>query len=151
MNLPISLDAIFAVANNGVIPFWLLLAFTPYRWSLVKPIVVVVAVMLAMLYVALFGAYFGTGKGGFTSLTGLYQLFAQPGLLLAGWVHYLAFDLLVGLWEREEGARIGINRIWLFVCLFLTLMAGPMGWLLFMAVRSYRLRVMAHTTEAPAI
>jgi hypothetical protein len=136
----ISPDTIFTIANNGVIPFWLLLALAPFRWNLVKPIVVAVAILLAMLYVALFGVYFGSGEGGFTSLAGVQKLFANPGLLLAGWVHYLAFDLLVGLWEREEAARIGINRVWLFVCLFLTLMAGPMGWLLFMGVRSYYLR-----------
>jgi Domain of unknown function (DUF4281) len=146
----ISLETIYTIANNGVIPFWLLMAFAPFRWPLVKLIIIVVVCLLAMLYVALFGVFVSSGSGSFASLSGVSQLFSQPGLLLAGWVHYLAFDLLVGLWEREEAARIDISRVWLVICLFFTLMTGPMGWLLFMAVRSFRLRVMTHknTTEA---
>jgi hypothetical protein len=145
---PLSLDVLFSIVNTGVLPFWLVLAFAPFRWPLVRPVVIAVAVLLAMVYAALFGVYFGSGTGNFNSLGGVAQLFSNPGLLLAGWVHYLAFDLLVGTWEREEAARIGIHRVWLVVCLFLTLMAGPLGWLLFMAVRSHRLRVLAHEGDS---
>ena len=63
------------------------------------------------------------------------SLFETRGLLLAGWVHYLAFDLFVGTWERDESLRIGLSRWFLIPCLFLTFMFGPAGWLAFVAAR----------------
>ena len=45
------------------------------------------------------------GPGGFGSLAEVRQLFERPGLLAAGWLHYLAFDLFVGTWiARDAGA-----------------------------------------------
>jgi hypothetical protein len=95
-----------------------------------------------MLYAGLIGAFWTSGEGDFGSLAGVAKLFEHPGLLLAGWVHYLAFDLLVGVWEREETQRIGLSRWLLAPCLALTFMLGPLGWLAFMAVRSFRLRTL---------
>ena len=64
--------------------------------------------------------------------------FANPWLLLAGWIHYLAFDLLTGVWEVRDAARRGVPH-WLVVpCLALTFMLGPAGWLLYRAVRLTR-------------
>ena len=34
---------------------------------------------------------------------------ANPWLLLAGWIHYLAFDLLVGSWEARDARERGIR------------------------------------------
>jgi hypothetical protein len=68
------------------------------------------------------------------------RLFDSRGMLLAGWVHYLAFDLLVGLWEREEAARLGLSRSALIPSLVLTFLFGPLGWLLFMALRWFHLQ-----------
>ena len=69
-------------------------------------------------------------------------------MLLAGWVHYLAFDLLVGTWEREEAAAIGLSRWLLLPCLGLTLMFGPVGWLLFMAMRFVRIAMGTPVAQA---
>jgi hypothetical protein len=61
------------------------------------------------------------------------QLFADPWLLLAGWLHYLAFDLLVGTWEARDSIERGVPRWILVPCLFLTFMFGPAGWLAYVA------------------
>ena len=71
---------------------------------------------------------------------GLGALFADPRLMLLGWVHYLAFDLWVASWEAEEGARLGIPHWLLAPCYFLTFMLGPLGLLLFLVVRANRRR-----------
>jgi hypothetical protein len=63
------------------------------------------------------------------------QLFANPWLLLAGWLHYLAFDLLIGTWEARDSVQHGVPRWLLVPCLFLTLMFGPAGWLGYSIVR----------------
>ena len=133
-----SLESVFSLASSVVLLGWLALAVVPYRFALARLVAVVVALALAMLYAALMGTFWGEGKGGFGSLGDVASLFAHPGLLLGGWVHYLAFDLLVGTWEREEAAAIGLSRWLLLPCLALTFMFGPVGWLLFMAMRFVR-------------
>jgi Domain of unknown function (DUF4281) len=60
----------------------------------------------------------------------------QPWLLLAGWVHYLCFDLLVGCWEVRDAHGRGVPHLLVMPCLFLTFMFGPAGWLLYQGVRS---------------
>ena len=65
-------------------------------------------------------------------------LFSNPWALLAGWVHYLAFDLFVGSWEVRDSQARGIPHWLVLPCLFLTFMFGPAGWLLYMAVRVVR-------------
>ena len=114
------------------------MAVLPNKFQVARLIAVVVAITLAMLYAALIGSYWANGKGDFGSLAGVGMLFSRPPLLLAGWVHYLCFDLLVGTWEREEAIAIGLPRWLLLPCLVLTFMFGPVGFLLFMALRLVR-------------
>jgi hypothetical protein len=133
-------DSLFSLANSVAAVAWLVLILAPDRWRLPRLAAGGTALALAILYAALIAVFWSSGEGGFGSLSGVAGLFEQRGLLLAGWVHYLAFDLLIGLWEREEAARIGLSRWLLLPCLFLTFMFGPIGWLLFLAVRRYHVR-----------
>lgn len=75
---------------------------------------------------------------GFSTLAGVGTLFLNPWLLLAGWVHYLAFDLLIGSWEVEDARERGIPHLIVIPCLVLTFMFGPAGRLLYRIVRSVR-------------
>ena len=63
-------------------------------------------------------------------------LFGQPWLLLAGWVHYLAFDLFVGSWEVRDARERGIPHLAVVPCLALTFMFGPAGWLAYAGLRT---------------
>jgi Domain of unknown function (DUF4281) len=65
-------------------------------------------------------------------------LFTNRWLLLAGWVHYLAFDLLIGSWETRDAQERGVPHLLLVPCLFFTFMFGPAGWLLYMGIRTVR-------------
>lgn len=144
------LEMAFGIASQGAMLGWLALAVVPYRFAVGRYVAVAVALALGALYAALIGAFWSEGQGGFGSLAGVAALFAHKGLLLGGWVHYLAFDLLVGTWEREEAAALGIHRLLLLPCLFLTFMFGPIGWLLFMAVRFARKTMLARAETAAA-
>jgi Domain of unknown function (DUF4281) len=91
-----------------------------------------VPLLLAALYAALIAlAWPGPEGGGFGSLAAVGRLFTDPTLLLAGWVHYLAFDLLVGGWIAEEVLRRGLPRWLLVPALPLTFLFGPLGLLAF--------------------
>ena len=131
---------LFPIPNTAAALCWLMLMLAPPGSAWPRRVALGAAVLLAMTYAALIGAFVSQGQGDFQSLAGVQRLFQHPGLLLAGWVHYLVFDLLVGLWERAEAARIGLSRWLLLPCLFLTFMFGPIGWLVFLAVRQFRLR-----------
>jgi hypothetical protein len=147
--MPPLLEMLFSAAGAAAMTGWLALAIGPRRWlAPVRAVVVTIAVVIAMLYAGLIGASVMQAQGGFGSLADVALLFAHPGLLLAGWVHYLAFDLLVGLWEREEAARLGLSRWALLPCLALTFLLGPLGWLAFLALRAF---VGRRALPAPAV
>lgn len=73
--------------------------------------------------------------GGFGSIEQVRALFAVDAALVAGWLHYLAFDLFVGSWIVEDGLTRRVNRFALIPCLGLTFLFGPAGLLLFLGLR----------------
>jgi hypothetical protein len=67
-------------------------------------------------------------------------LFRSPYALLAGWIHYLAFDLFTGAWEARDAAQAGISRWLVAPCLLLTFLFGPAGLALYLLLRLTVLR-----------
>lgn len=134
-------EAVFSMASTAVLPGWLLLVFAP-RWRPSARFVgaVLVPGLLAVLYGVLIAARWGGAEGGFSSLADVQKLFADPWLLLAGWVHYLVFDLFIGAWEVRDAGRVGIPHLLVVPCLVLTFLFGPVGLLLYGIVRAVRTR-----------
>ncbi|GAA4011219.1 ABA4-like family protein [Hymenobacter fastidiosus] len=145
-------DFLFSLANPLALIGWLLLALAP-RWRGTRMLVHSGALPLALAatYAALIGAhYFGphASAGGFSSLAEVAALFQDPWALLAGWVHYLCFDLTIGAWEARDARRRGVPHGLLVPCLLLTFMLGPVGLLLYSALR--RAYPLATTTAVAA-
>jgi hypothetical protein len=139
---------LFSTANTIALLGWLALLVVPLRYRMPRALALVIAVLAAMLYAALMGVLFLGSDGGFGSLDEVANLFDEPGLLLAGWVHYLAFDLLVGVWERDEARRSSLPQWLLAPCLVLTFLFGPLGWLCFLAVRLVHRRGVTQASTA---
>jgi hypothetical protein len=131
----------FSIANLVAVFCWVLLAVLPGR-TWVTDIVTgkAVPMLFGVLYVGIVAATFGRSEGSFSTLSGVATLFSDPWLLLAGWLHYLAFDLLIGTWEARDARERRMPHVLLVPCLFMTLMFGPAGWLLYMALRQLRSR-----------
>ena len=128
-------EQIFSVVNLIALLSWAALAALPGRRWVAKTVAgLAVPAVLTALYVALIASSWGD-PGSFSSLAGVALLFNNPWLLLAGWVHYLAFDLLVGAWEVTDARDLGVPHFLVVPCLFLTFMFGPAGWLLYQGVR----------------
>ncbi len=129
-------DTLFALANPLVLPGWLLLLVAPrWKWSvsLVRGLLVP---LLAVGYCAVILARFGAVEGGFGSIAQVQLLFADPYMLVAGWVHYLAFDLFIGSWIVED-AVVRQVPAWLRISVLpFTFMFGPIGLLLYLAGRT---------------
>jgi len=130
-------EVLFSLANGVALPGWLLLVFLPrWRWSARLVSSVLIPALLGSVYLVLIVRSFsGDGGGGFGSLAQVAALFENPWALLAGWIHYLAFDLFIGAWEVRDAQRIGIHHLLVVPCLVLTFMLGPVGLLLYLVLR----------------
>lgn len=129
-------NQIFSIANFAALCCWLLLAFLPgRRWVTNVAAGVAVPAVLAAIYTLIIAANFSGAEGGFSSLPDVALLFSNPWLLLAGWIHYLAFDLLVGSWEARDARARGISHWLVLPCLILTFLFGPAGWLAYLGLR----------------
>ena len=69
-------------------------------------------------------------------------------MLLAGWTHYLAFDLFIGGWEVRDAQRRGIPHLLVVPALVLTFLFGPAGLLLYLAIRRFAPHKVAPTSPA---
>jgi len=72
------------------------------------------------------------------TLEAIGRFFDKPVLLLVGWIHYLVLDLWVGSWEAEHSESAGVRHPLLVLCLFTTMMVGPLGLLLYLGIVALR-------------
>jgi len=116
---------------------WLILIFLPRRWpQLLWLPRFIIPFALSLLYSGLAMAHIATVEGGgFGSLAEVKVLLSNDWALLAGWIHYLAFDLFIGGWIAVKADEVGINRVIQAPILLATFMAGPLGLALFLAMR----------------
>ncbi len=127
---------LFSIASAAVLQGWAVLVFVPgWRWGSGFIAAVLLPAVLGGLYLTLMGLNLIGADGGFGSLAEVARLFENPSLLLAGWVHYLAFDLFIGAWEVRDARRLGIPHLLVVPCLVLTFMLGPVGLLLYLGLR----------------
>ena len=123
------------------------LAFTGWGALLLSPLTPVwaqrvgglaIPAILSGGYAALILVHWADAPGGFGSLDDVAALLGHRGMLLAGWVHYLAFDLLIGAWIVRTARAERISFVLVVPCLPLTLMFGPAGYLAFLGLRAGR-------------
>jgi hypothetical protein len=112
--LPDLLDRLFSLSGGLVMPVWLLLLFVP-RWQWTQRFATFIVPLKSLAQVA--------------------ALFGVRQALLAGWIHYLAFDLFTGAWEARDAVQLGISRWLVAPCLLLTLLFGPVGLCLYLLLR----------------
>jgi hypothetical protein len=136
-----SADTLFRVASGAVVPAWLLLILAP-RARVTQRLVLSGSYSLAFAAacLVLIVAFYPSAAGGFGSLADVSRVFANPWLLLAGWIHYLAFDLFVGAWEARDAPGRGVPHLLLVPCLVLTFLFGPIGLLAYFGARAIAAR-----------
>jgi hypothetical protein len=134
-------EQVFSVAGMLAMAGWLILLASPWTRRAADWISgIAIPLALAALYAGLVAANWAGSEGGFDSLAAVRALFTNDWLLLAGWVHYLAFDLFVGSWETRDARERGIPHGLVIPCLLLTFLFGPAGLLLYFALRTARAR-----------
>jgi hypothetical protein len=130
-------DQVFSLANALALTAWLGLLFLPHIAAIRNVIAAaVIPCLFAAAYAVVLARFFDPGGfAKFSTLEGLASLQGSPWLLLAGWLHYLAFDLFVGAWEVRTARRDGIAHLAVVPSLILTFMVGPAGLLVFTVTR----------------
>jgi hypothetical protein len=130
-------ELIFAIANPLAMLGWLGLVLFPGRRIVVEGISgMAIPALLALAYAGLVAAFFAGSDGGFGSIEAVRALFRSDALLVAGWLHYLAFDLFVGAWQVRTARAEGIPHLLVIPCLVLTFLFGPLGYLAFLVLRA---------------
>lgn len=117
---------LYALVNTCTAPLWVLMIVLP-RAPLTAGAVRLATPMYAALgagYVGLLASGWGGERVDFRDPESVRRGLAQPRSFLAGWTHYIAFDLFVGRWIWEQGLE---QRRSSRVALLLTWVAGPSG------------------------
>ena len=130
-------ETAYLLANASVLPVWALMVFVPaasvtQRLTATPAVPALYAVGYALL---LIGTLVRGGDGDMASLDGLRAGFERDAVLLMAWLHYLCFDMVVGMWIRNDARARDLSWRWVGPCLVGTLMVGPVGWLCYLVGR----------------
>ncbi|MEW7292084.1 ABA4-like family protein [Aquimarina sp. 2304DJ70-9] len=131
---------IFSIAGMITIPMWILMILLP-KWKVTKFLIdyKVIPLVLSLMYaIYILKAIQIGGMMDFGSLTSVMKLFTEENAVLAGWIHYLAFDLIVGMWMLDQNKKLKIHQFIMAPCLFATFMFGPLGFLVFMIIKTIK-------------
>lgn len=130
---------------NIVLLTWILMIFLP-RWSWTPTLTLVTPILHSLLYaLGIFSLIFfpqdpDAAQLDFASLEGVVTGFSNHNIVFIGWVHYFAFDALVGRMilldslDRNASTKFhicGVVPSLVFCCLL-----GPTGFGLYMLLRS---------------
>ena len=139
-------ETAFSLANLLVLPQWVLMVVAP-RWRVTQVLAewLPIPMVLAVMYIYYLFAAPASGAGpaldfqSFSTLQGVMSLMGggQKETALAGWIHYLAFDLVAGSYILRDGQTRGVHHGWLIPAMLLCFMLGPSGLLLYGLLRLF--------------
>ena len=132
------METLFRVSGFLVLPFWALMIFVPHwrvtRRLMSSPLVAAApAVIYAVLVIPRFAEVWRAVSK--PELSGVAALLGSPAGATIAWLHFLAFDLFVGRWIYLDSRERAVSAWLMAPVLFLTLMLGPCGFLLYLLVR----------------
>lgn len=136
-----STESAYSFFNAFAFFAWFSLFIAPQSEVVRKILLNLVLLFFALCYAYLLITTFRLESiEGFSTLKGLQALFSNEQAVLAGWLHYLAFDLLAGITIAKDASKLGFSRYLTPIFLLFTFMAGPLGWLLYFVARLIKTR-----------
>ena len=137
LNGAITVDALFSFSSQLAMFGWVVLIFFPRKLQLLNMLPkYIIPSLLSLTYAVLIMLYFFNTPGGFSTFQAVKTLFQTDSLLLAGWLHFLAFDLFIGAWIANKADSLGMSRLFQVPILFATFMLGPLGFIIFIGIRA---------------
>tara|TARA_A100001011_G_scaffold286381_1_gene297062 strand:- start:633 stop:1103 length:471 start_codon:yes stop_codon:yes gene_type:complete len=139
----LTLENIFLLSNWGVIPFWLLLLFSPNSTftrilvhSILIPLLLGIAYVFIVYKIYLNDNFFN-GFGLYLGIENLYAVFSDENFLLIFWLHFLSLSLFVGAWIARDSTRYSIPKVLTALSLITTYFTGPLGIFLYWVIRIF--------------
>ena len=134
-------DVIYLLVNTLALVAWIALSVAPYNAQVQRWVLGGVVVILAGLYAILFvGSFDGAMMNELATLDGLTALFSNKQAVILGWIHYLAFDLVAGIYIVRNAQTHEISSRVILPFLWFTFMAGPLGWLMYAVFRVLKIK-----------
>lgn len=134
------MDLIFNITNLTVTPFWLAMIFLPW-WRVTERLLrsSLIAVAPALIYAGLMLPNVMEHAPVLLNpaLLQIAGLLGSPNGAAISWAHFLTFDLLIGRWIYLDSRNKKIPGWISSPILFLTLLLGPIGFLLYLAIRGF--------------
>jgi len=88
-------ETVFQLCSKIALSGWIILIVIPFWRSSDKFITGIIITLFSIVYAWLIVSHFSLADlQDFNSLKGVMQLFTNPFMVTAGWIHYLAFDLM---------------------------------------------------------
>ena len=132
-----STDSLFLASNTIAFLAWLILIALPYKRAVHQVLYGFVVLGMGILYSVLFIQFFEPSSfESFSTLDGLMSLFSSKEAVRLGWIHYLAFDMLAGLYIVRDAEKNNLPPYSITICLLFTFMAGPLGWTSYILLRT---------------
>lgn len=132
-----SWEAAFLAANTAAFWGWVILLFAPrgIAWLHAIP-KYLLPLAVSAAYAAILASQIGSlnAGAGYMSLDGLRALASADAVLVAGWMHVVAFDLFIGAWAAERMDAACFSRLIQVPILLAIFMTGPLGFLIAWAV-----------------
>ena len=123
--------SLFSAVNGLGLLGWIVLVLAPRRWVFLGAVPrFAIPLLISVLYTGLVAVHFAASGGGYGSIEAVRQLFASDAMLVAGWAHFIAFDLLIGCFCADRLDRSGVHRVVQAPVLLSVFMFGPVGLLL---------------------
>jgi hypothetical protein len=142
-------ETLFMIANPLALMGWLALAIAPLAPRLIDLFAGwVLPGLLSLGYAVLMLVHFADAAGGFQTLADVQALFTDADVALAGWVHYLAFDLFIGAWILRDARREGFAHWFVLPILPFVFLVGPAGFLAYLSLKLLRRGIPSIDTEA---
>jgi hypothetical protein len=143
-------ELVLKILNVPVLLGWAAMVLAPRarvtRWVLESD---VIPLAIGVVYLSLVAPHLPGLLGQFDTLEHIGAALQRPGMLLAGWIHYLAFDFLVGRVVLADSQRRGISHLLVAPCLVLTFLLGPSGYLAYAVVRLVSRRFLPAVASLP--
>jgi len=134
-------DVLYSLVNTLALVAWIALSIAPYNARVQQWVYGGVVAILAGLYAILFiGSFDGSMMKELATLDGLMGLFSNKQAVVLGWTHYLAFDLVAGIYIVRNAQTLEISSRAILPFLWLTFMAGPLGWLMYVIFRVLKIK-----------
>ena len=143
----LTFENIYLWANIGVLPFWLLLIFSPKSRiaqilvnSVIAPLILASAyvyviyqsILLDESLISIFNLYL--------DFEDLYTIFATESFLLIFWLHFLSLSLFLGSWVSRDAIKYAISPTLVSICLVIIYFTGPLGLVVYWLIRVFLAR-----------